>query len=252
MLGGAVSAPPSIRFGESGGSLVDQTRQVADHGFMNKTWSRALEMARATPPSRNRYVDFLRAASIMVVVFGHWLMAGAFFANDELTVFNLLSENSNVHYLTWILQVMPIFFLVGGFANAASWRAAQRKQESYGSWLRARLRRLLLPVVPLLIVWSFGAAVLLDRGVDFNLVQLGSQAALVPVWFLATYVAIVAFTPLTLSAWERWGWLSIVAHHPHRRSDRPGLARLGPDHRRLSQLPVRLGDRAQLRLRLGR
>ncbi len=33
------------------------------------------QMAEQTPESRNRYVDFLRAASIMVVVFGHWLMA---------------------------------------------------------------------------------------------------------------------------------------------------------------------------------
>lgn len=175
------------------------------------TWTRALELARETPESRNRYVDFLRAASIMVVVFGHWLMAGAFFGNGELRVFNLLTENQRVHYLTWILQVMPIFFLVGGYANAASWRSAARRAESYGSWLRARLRRLLLPVVPLLLVWSFGAAVLLNRGVDPDLVRLGSQAALVPVWFLATYVAIVAFTPLTLKAWERWGWGAIAA-----------------------------------------
>lgn len=33
---------------------------------------------------------------------------------------------------------------------------------------------------------------------------------MVPVWFLATYVAVVAFTPLTLAAWERWGWWSLV------------------------------------------
>jgi hypothetical protein len=172
--------------------------------------TRTREMARQTPESRNRYVDFLRAASIMVVVFGHWLMAGAYFGADGLEVFNLLTENRQVHYLTWILQVMPIFFLVGGYANAAGLRAARRRQEPYGAWLRARLRRLLLPVVPLLIVWSFGGAVLLDRGINFELVRLGSQAALVPVWFLATYVAIVALAPLTLAAWEKWGWASIA------------------------------------------
>ena len=76
--------------------------------------ARTREMARQTPESRNRYVDFLRAASIMVVVFGHWLMAGAYFGADGLEVFNLLTENRRVHYLTWILQVMPIFFLVRG------------------------------------------------------------------------------------------------------------------------------------------
>lgn len=172
--------------------------------------TRTREMARQTPATRNRYVDFLRAASISVVIFGHWLMAGAQFVDGELVVINSLTENRALHFLTWALQVMPIFFLVGGYANAASWRAAQRRQEPYGAWLRARLRRLLLPVVPLLIVWSFGAAILLDRGVDPALVRLGSQAALVPVWFLATYVAVVAFTPWSLRAWERFGWSALV------------------------------------------
>ncbi len=173
--------------------------------------TRTREMARQTPVTRNRYVDFLRAGSIAVVVLGHWLMTGAEFFEGELVVFNTLSENRALHFLTWVLQVMPIFFLVGGYANAAGWRAAQTRREPYGSWLRARLRRLLLPVVPLLIVWSFGATVLLKRGVDPDLVRLGSQAALVPVWFLATYVAIVALTPLTLRAWDRYGWVAIGA-----------------------------------------
>ena len=173
-------------------------------------WTQTREMARQTPEHRNRYVDFLRAGSIMVVVFGHWLMASAYFGNGELEVFNLLSENQGLHYVTWLLQVMPIFFLVGGYANAAGLRAARRRQEPYGAWLRARLRRLLLPVVPLLIVWSSGAAVLLNRGTDVDLVRLGSQAALVPVWFLATYVAIVALAPVTLAAWEKWKWSSIA------------------------------------------
>ena len=33
------------------------------------------ELAAATPASRDRYVDFLRAASIAGVVFGHWFIA---------------------------------------------------------------------------------------------------------------------------------------------------------------------------------
>ena len=33
-----------------------------------------MRMAEATPPDRDRYVDFLRGFSIVVVVLGHWLM----------------------------------------------------------------------------------------------------------------------------------------------------------------------------------
>jgi fucose 4-O-acetylase-like acetyltransferase len=175
------------------------------------TYGQALDLAGKTPTSRNRYVDFLRAASIIVVVLGHWLMAAPHMAPGGLEYNVLLSEASWTHYLTWILQVMPIFFLVGGYANAVSWRSAQRKGETYGIWLRARLRRLLLPVLPLLAVWTVGAYILFQTGYDRALLTFASQGALVPVWFLATYVAIVSLTPITLRLWDRFGWNALLA-----------------------------------------
>ena len=33
------------------------------------------QLAAATPPSRDRFVDLVRAVSIVAVVLGHWLMA---------------------------------------------------------------------------------------------------------------------------------------------------------------------------------
>ncbi|HSJ84479.1 MAG TPA: acyltransferase [Acidimicrobiia bacterium] len=174
------------------------------------TYRHALDLAGKTPTSRNRYVDFLRAASIIVVVLGHWLMAAPHVVPGGLEYNVLLSEASWTRYLTWILQVMPIFFLVGGYANAVSWRSAMRRDESYGIWLRARLRRLLLPVLPLLAVWTVGAYILLQTGYDRSLLQFGSQGALVPVWFLATYVAVVSLTPITLRLWDRFGWNALL------------------------------------------
>ena len=174
------------------------------------SYRKALDLARQAPSTRNRYVDFLRAASIMVVVFGHWLLFAPQMLPDGPVFGNLLSVTTWTHYLTWIVQVMPIFFLVGGYANAVSWRSAQRRGEPYGAWLRARLRRLLLPVVPLLAVWAAGAFILLQTAIDPDVIRMASQAALVPVWFLATYVAVVALTPVTLRAWDRHGWTAIV------------------------------------------
>ena len=34
-----------------------------------------VQMAERTPPTRDRYVDFLRALAILAVVCGHWLSA---------------------------------------------------------------------------------------------------------------------------------------------------------------------------------
>jgi hypothetical protein len=173
-------------------------------------WNRTTELAWNTPESRNRYVDFLRAVSIIVVVVGHWLMVAPVVTDAGIETNHLLASMPWIHYLTWVLQVMPIFFFVGGYANAASSRAARRDGTAYGAWLRARLRRLVLPVLPLLAVWTAGAYALLQGGFDPVFLGIASQVALVPVWFLATYVAVVAFTPLTLAAWERWGWWSLA------------------------------------------
>ncbi|MGH8871549.1 MAG: acyltransferase family protein [Acidimicrobiia bacterium] len=156
-------------------------------------------------------VDLLRAASILVVVFGHWLMAAVTIENGELVAGHLLILADWTHPLTWVFQVMPVFFLVGGYANGLSWRSARRRGENYGSWLRSRLRRLALPVVPLLLFWTAGGWIGLRLGLEWEMLQLASQVALVPTWFLAAYVVIVTIAPLGLWVWERWGWWSIVA-----------------------------------------
>lgn len=168
-------------------------------------------MAETTPESRNRVVDLVRVASILVVVFGHWLMAAITFEDGEIVPGHLLELADWTHPLTWIFQVMPLFFFVGGYSNALSWRSARRRGERYGAWLRARLRRLALPVVPLLLVWMIGGWVGLRLGLDWEILQLASQVALVPTWFLAAYVVIVTLAPPALWLWERSGWWSIVA-----------------------------------------
>ena len=174
------------------------------------TYGDVLDLARRTPATRNRYVDLLRALSILVVVVGHWLMAAPQVVGGGLSFNQMLSTNTWTHYLSWIVQVMPLFFLVGGYANAVSWRSARVRNEPYGTWLRARLRRLVLPVLPLLSVWAVAAYAMLRMGLDPKTVTLGSQAALVPLWFLATYVLVVGLTPITLRVWDRFGWSSLV------------------------------------------
>jgi surface polysaccharide O-acyltransferase-like enzyme len=176
-------------------------------GFM----SSIRRLADTTPPQRNRVADMLRAASILVVMFGHWLMAAVTIEDGELIPGHLLILADWTHPLTWVFQVMPVFFLVGGYANGLSWRSTRRRGETYGGWLRARLRRLILPVVPLLLFWTAGGWLGLRLGLDWEVLQLASQVALVPTWFLAAYVVIVTVAPILLWIWERWGWWSITA-----------------------------------------
>jgi hypothetical protein len=174
-------------------------------------WSRAAEIARRTPESRNRLVDFLRAASILAVITGHWLLAAPYATGGGLEIGNMMELASFTKWLSWGFQVMPIFFLVGGFANAVSWRAAQRDGKRFGVWLDARLRRLLLPVLPLVAAWVVLALTGRRLGVSAELLEEISRIALIPIWFLAIYMLIVVLVPFTHAAWKRWGFISFIA-----------------------------------------
>ena len=174
-------------------------------------WSRASELAARTPESRNRYVDFLRAASILVVVFGHWLMAAPSVGGGGFTLSDMLKVAPWSRWLTWLFQVMPVFFIVGGYSNAASWEAARRSGQDYAAWIAGRLQRLVRPILPLLLVWTVLGLVAHQIGVRPELIRVGSQAALIPTWFLAVYVMVVVVAPATHWLWRRWGMKSFWA-----------------------------------------
>ena len=176
-----------------------------------KMWSQAKEMSAQTPAERNRYVDFLRAVSILMVVSGHWLIVGIYFADGSINFSKLLVIRPNTQWMTWVFQVMPIFFIVGGYANAVSLESAKRREIGYAGWLVTRLNRLVSPLLVLLFVWAILATVLHYSGVSGDVLKLASQAALIPIWFLAIYIAVVMLAPATYVAWKRWGFASLWA-----------------------------------------
>ena len=174
-------------------------------------WSQAKEIAAVTPDERNRYVDFLRAVSILVVVTGHWLIVALYYHDGSLTPGNLMEVRPDTQWLTWLFQVMPIFFIVGGYANAVSQESARRRGVGYAGWLAARLHRLVTPLLALILGWAALAATFYFAGVSGDVTRLASRAALIPIWFLAIYIAVVMLAPATYIAWRRWGFASFWA-----------------------------------------
>jgi peptidoglycan/LPS O-acetylase OafA/YrhL len=170
-------------------------------------------MAAKAPPERNRYVDFLRALSILAVVIGHWLVAAPYMKDGAVEGGHLLGLIPWTQWLTWGFQVMPIFFLVGGFSNGTSWAATQRKacpepgrrSGHYSDWFGGRVMRLLNPVLPLFLIWTLFAAFGTAMGVERKVVAMAAQLALVPVWFLSVYLIVSALVPLTWALWQRFG-----------------------------------------------
>jgi len=165
-----------------------------------------------TTGDRDRVVDLVRVLALAGVVVGHWLKQGWYVDDgDVLHRAGLLGIAPWTHPLTWVLQVIPIFFIVGGFANAVSWRHARIRGLSYGSWLAGRVGRLTRPLLPLLAFWCVAAPLSPYVGLDDDWLRIASKSSLVPTWFLATYVVVVALVPLTMAAWERWGVWTLVA-----------------------------------------
>ena len=162
---------------------------------------KARDVARQTPDSRNRAADFFRTVAICFVVLGHWMLVAPYFTQGELEIRNILAEQPWTQYLTWLFQVMPVFFFVGGYANAASWSSSRKSTERRRTWASGRLRRLLLPVVPLILLWALAAAIAFQLGVDPELARDASRAALIPVWFLAVYVMVTLVVPVSFAIW---------------------------------------------------
>jgi fucose 4-O-acetylase-like acetyltransferase len=174
-------------------------------------WSALVdEVVTRTPADRDRVVDLLRVASILVVVAGHWLLAVVTLEDGRIVGDNLLAIVPATQWLTWGLQVMPVFFFVGGRVNGVGWAAAQARGSSAAAWIRRRADRLLRPVLVLVLVWTVLMPVLAELGVGPGLLRLGSQIVLTPAWFLAVYLGIVALVPLTHAAHRRWPLATVV------------------------------------------
>src|SRR5262245_56090930 len=79
-----------------------------------------------TPTLRNSYVDWLRALSLIIVVLWHW--AFTILRWDPATGPHATSPLGFLHgfwLLTWLFQVMPLFFYIGGYVHLRSWERSR-------------------------------------------------------------------------------------------------------------------------------
>src|SRR5205814_6430247 len=123
----------------------------------------AARIDAATPAHRDRTVDALRALAIAGVIGGHWLVTALVLTRGRpgagLHDASPLAGLPALTPVSWIFQTLAIFFLVGGYAAARSFRGG------YRAWLCRRLARLTRPVAVLAAVWAPLAAGLYLGGV---------------------------------------------------------------------------------------
>ncbi|MEU2155000.1 acyltransferase [Streptomyces sp. NPDC019396] len=165
----------------------------------------------ATPPNRDRAVDALRAFAILGVVLGHWLVTALVADSGTLRATSPLSHMPQLTPVSWLLQTLSVFFLVGGKVGAAGYASAQARGESYGKWLGARMARLFRPVAAVLVVWAVVAGALLVSGVGVETVRALLKLVLSPLWFLLVFAALTAATPLLVRLNPLWP-IAVVLH----------------------------------------
>src|SRR5215207_3252988 len=139
----------------------------------------------ATLVKRDLVVDLARSFCIVLVVVAHLLMIGVGFGADgEIVTSRPLEAQAWCDTATWIGQVMPLFFALGGFTAYTAWQSLQRKGGDSTDFVRGRVLRLARPALPLFLFFAFAIGVAAATGV-------GS-----PLWFLSAFLLVQVFAPL--------------------------------------------------------
>ncbi len=137
---------------------------------------------------RNRYADLLRVVAIGSVVYGHWLLISVTYRNGQLSGADALDYVRWGRWVTWAFQVIPVFFLVGGYANARSWTAHQAGGETWTVWVRDRAMRLWWPTALFLVVAVLAVAAAEAAGAGRAELGQACWLAALQLWFLPVYL----------------------------------------------------------------
>ncbi len=157
--------------------------------------------------ARDLALDVVRSWSLFVVVLGHFLMLIVLWSPDGVPATgNTLTSGAPWPFVTWLLQVMPLFFIAGGCVN---YRSNERFPGSYSQWLWQRTARLMRPTVVYLAALAliFTVVTLVVRR---EVTDPYVQGVTGPLWFLAVYIPVTALTPATSAWWRRRGLATIA------------------------------------------
>jgi Acyltransferase family len=149
------------------------------------------EVEASTPATRDRAIDVIRIVSLVGVVVGHTVMATSTLRDGVFIWSNLLTASPVFQALTWVFQIMPLFFFAGVAACIDSWTPGT----SWGDWLMRRCSRLYRPVFYYLAVWWVALAVL-STVLPEHVYEPVAGISIQLLWFLGAYVLVLAAVPL--------------------------------------------------------
>lgn len=201
------------------------TQTIVEGGGRRATLQGPMASPTAAP-GRERAIDGLRALAILGVVCGHWLV-GALSpgADGGLSIDSPLRTLAWLAPATWFLQMLGLFFLVGGYSAAHSLARSRDRDRGHGdgdrgggrgrgpgdgSWLRRRYARLSRPVFAAITIVAVALPLAWLAGVPAGTLRSWAILTVQPLWFIGIYAAITALTPLAVRLDARYGWLAAL------------------------------------------
>ena len=107
-----------------------------------------LEERQRLLATRDLPVDLVRVCCVLAVVVLHSLMLGLVVGPDGQVVWrNVLQAQPWFPVASWFGQLMPLFFVLGGFASWQGWSSVERRGGGAADFLRPRLLRLATPAL---------------------------------------------------------------------------------------------------------
>lgn len=185
---------------------------MADDGTSGALQASGRSAPQPARHQRDAFIDFVRAFSLLVVVAWHWVFTIIIWKPGEGPyASNPIGFTRGLFIATWLFQVMPLFFFVGGFAHSESWEAAEEKgrfRTTLGfAWSRAG--QLARPALGLAVVWWLIGSVAVAL-FEVDGVPRAVKLILSPLWFIVVYLLLIALFPITHWLHEKFGGLVVV------------------------------------------
>ncbi|KLJ01943.1 acyltransferase family protein [Luteimonas sp. FCS-9] len=163
-----------------------------------------------TPSSRDPYPDALRAGALLLVVLGHWIATLPRMADGVLVdTDHLLAAWDAAGWLTWVVQVVPLFVFVSA-AVSADGVARRVGQGARAQWWAGRALGLARPTVTYLAVLAALAALSWLSG--GHLLAVFDRSLTIHLWFLLMLLTVQALLSwcLRLDARLRLGAVAVL------------------------------------------
>lgn len=159
---------------------------------------------------RDTYLDALRAGALIVVVLGHWIATLPRFVDGQMVATeHLLQVWDMAGFLTWLVQVVPLFVFVSAAVSAEGVAKRLAEQQRQRHWWSARALAMSRPTVTYLAAIAVFAVISVFTG--GRLLEPLNQSLTIHLWFLVMLLGVQALLPWSVRADRRYGLGAVFA-----------------------------------------